>query len=168
MKRALLMVLTAGLLASTAAADDEASPRRRVRLGGISVGAGYSQMSGPWSPYGYYPYYGPAWRSAWGAPWMNSYWFDPWFMTPYIHPAFYTGFGYGPGLGEVRMRAFDKGADVYIDGALAGKAGKLKSMWLEPGAYELTVKQADQTEYSRKIYVLTGKRFDVEAERSQR
>lgn len=163
-------VLLLTLAAATLSAADDDKPRRRVRLGGISVGAGYSHFNGPWFPYGYgySPYWGPAWMSAWRAPWIGSYWFDPFFMTPYIHPAFYTGFGFGPNLGEVRLRTFDKSADVYLDGALAGKAGKLKSMWLEPGAYELTIQSGDQIEYTKKIYVLTGKRFDVQAERTER
>jgi hypothetical protein len=50
-----------------------------------------------------------------------------------------------------------------LDGAYAGKAGDLKSMWLDPGAYQFEVRQDSRTAFSRKIYVLSGKtlRIDV-------
>ena len=120
----------------------------RVRLGGVFVNAGYSRFSGG------YPYWG-----------YGPYGFDPFLFGPYIHPGFYTGFGYGPSLGEVKLQAADKSSWIYIDGALAGRAEKLKTMWLEPGAYSLEVRggqgHPDEVLYSQKIYVLSGKTFKL-------
>jgi hypothetical protein len=39
-------------------------------------------------------------------------------------------------MGQIKLDA-PKGSTVYLDGALAGSAEKLRSMWLEPGIYEL-------------------------------
>ncbi len=39
-------------------------------------------------------------------------------------------------MGEVKLNTNLKDAEVYIDSAYAGKAGDLKSLWIEPGAYE--------------------------------
>ncbi len=130
----------------------------RVRLGGIYVGAGYSHMSGP----GYYPgYYGYR-------PWLWSgyawpYAYDPFFYGPYMYPGFLTGYGYHPNMGEIKLRSDDKDAWVYLDGALAGKAEKLKSMWLEPGSYQLEVRSGDK-KFGRKVYVLSGKTLKLVAD----
>ncbi len=100
-----------------------------VRVGGFAVNAGYSA-------------YGPPW-------------FDP-FLLGYVNPGFYTGFPYQPAMGQVRLRTRDKTAWVYIDGGLAGRADKLKNMWLEPGTYDVEVRGGRQT-FQQKIYVLSGK-----------
>ena len=124
----------------------------RVRLGGISVGAGYTRYSGyywPAFPYAYYP----AWYGFYG-------WYDPFF--PLYHPGYYRGFSRGLNMGEVRLRTESKDTEVYLDGAYAGRAGDLKSIWLEPGAYTLAVR-APGTDFSRRIYVLSGKTLRVEA-----
>lgn len=127
-------------------ADDHAGKRKlpRVRLGGIMLGAGYSHFGGryPYGSYGYGPYF-----------------YDPFFYSPFIHPGFYTGFGYQPLMGEVKVQA-DKDSWVYLDGALAGRAGKLKNMWLEPGAYELELRSGGKRTAQR-IYVLSGKTLKV-------
>jgi hypothetical protein len=134
-------------------ADDDAKPSRRVRIGGVMVSAGYA--SGPaWYPYYGYGYY-PGW-GRWGL-------YDPFWYSPWIHPGLYTGFGYGPGMGEVKLTSSDREAAVYIDGAYAGPAHKLKSIWLEPGAYNLEVRNPDGQSFGRRIYVLSGKELRVEA-----
>jgi|GEM_PF-3216783 len=127
-------------------------PRTRVILGGVSVGAGYARYSGPYYGYPYYfsPYYGPGW---W--PYYSSWW-GPYY-SPMFHPGFYNGFRSGPNMGEVRLHAAEPDAEVYLDGAYAGKAHDLKNMWLEPGRYNLEIRSGGQTEFSRKIYVLSGK-----------
>jgi hypothetical protein len=138
---------------AAAAADDDGKPGRRVRIGGVMVNAGY--VSGrPW-----YPYYGYGYYPAWG-PWGL---YDPFWYSPWIHPGLYTGFGYGPGMGEVKLTSSDREAAVYIDGAYAGPVHKLKSIWLEPGAYNLEVRDTDGHSYERRIYVLSGKALRVDA-----
>jgi hypothetical protein len=129
--------------------------RTRVRLGGITVGAGYARFSGPYYPG--YPYYGwpysPFYSPAYGWLWYN----------PFFHPGIYTGFAREANKGEVRLRADDPKAEVYLDGAYAGPAAERKSMWLDPGAYNLEVRAENRAPYSRRIYVLTGKTLRIEA-----
>lgn len=153
------------LLAGIAIAADSASQGKhsfpRVRVGGIMVTAGYTHWSGP---YPYYPYafYGPFGYGPWGWPYYG-YVYDPFLYNPYLHPGFLTGFPYGPTLGEVKLKSEDKNAWVYLDGALAGRADKLKSMWLEPGAYHLEVRSGDKT-FGQKVYVLSGKTLKLTAD----
>ncbi len=140
------------------AAEDDSTVKKdkswpRVHLGGIMVNAGYSHLSGPGFyryPYSYYPEF-------WGAGPYSYY--DP-FFGPYLHPGFYTGFGYQPLLGQLKVQTADKNAWVYLDGALAGRADKLKTIWLEPGAYQLEVRSGDK-KLDHKVYVLSGKTFKV-------
>jgi hypothetical protein len=153
------------------AAQDSSERRRfpRVRLGGISVNAGYTNFGGTpyWGPgWGYGPYWGaPLWRAGlWADPWWS--WYGP-FGAPFaMHPAFFTGFANGPGMGEIKLRNADKEAEVYLDGAFAGRAGKLKTIWLEPGKYDLEVRSGSET-LSKRLYVLSGKNvvFDLAEER---
>ena len=135
------------VLAGFAAAADDvrlATPRR-VRLGGIVVSAGYTHFSGPYYPYYSYPFYDWAW------------------YNPFFHPGFYDGFSRGPGKGEIRLRTNLDKAEVYLDGAYAGFASDLKTIWLAPGAYNLELKAPYRTPYARRIYVLTGKILKIEA-----
>jgi hypothetical protein len=131
--------------------------RIRWHLGTISVGAGYS--SGPYyGPYGFYPY------SPYGfypGDWVySSLWYPMWGGYPYYAPG---SFGYNNGRGEVRLTADPKLAEVYIDGAYAGTADRLKSMWLDPGAYDLTVSAKDRESFHQRVYVLSGKSLKITA-----
>ncbi|PWU06929.1 MAG: hypothetical protein C5B51_11310 [Terriglobia bacterium] len=109
----------------------------RVRLGGVAVGASYS----------YWGYYSP-------------WYYDPFLFYPFYAPGYYTGFAYQPNMGAVKLQTVDKDALVYLDGALAGRADKLKQMWLNPGAYELELRNGDRRS-TQKIYVLSGKTLRV-------
>jgi hypothetical protein len=137
----------------------EAVPSDRkyhVRLGGIAVGGGY--VSGPFWPY-YYPgpygYYAPSFV-------YSSLFWDPfWGGYPGFYPAGYFRQGYGKG--EVRLQADPKNATVLIDGAYAGTADKLRTMWLDPGAYNLTVSMPGRESYEQRIYVLSGKSLRITA-----
>ncbi len=144
----------------TASDKETASPQRkaRVKLGGIFVGAGYTHYSGPRyfaDPYRYYPYaywyYPPYWDPFWG-PYLTFY-----------HPGFFTGFLPGEDMGEVKLAAEPKNAEVFLDGAYAGTADALKSMWLAPGAYNLALKVQNRAPFQRRIYVLTGKTLKITA-----
>jgi hypothetical protein len=132
---------------------DSQSSHPRVRLGGIMIGAGYTHFSGRYPYFGYYPgfwSYGP-------------YYYDLFLFSPYIHPGFYNGFAYQPYMGDVKIQAANKAASVFLDGALAGRADKLRDMWLEPGSYNLEIRDGVAT-FSRRIYVLSGKTLKVTPE----
>ena len=137
--------------ANILAADSDSG--RRVRIGGVNVNASY--WSGPawYSAYGYAPYryYGP-----WGL-------YDPFWYSPAIHPALYGGFAFAGNSGEIKIQAAAKDASVYVDGAFAGTVDKLKSFRLEPGAYNLEIRDSNQGVYEKRIYVLSGKTLHLDA-----
>ena len=146
-----LGLFLAGAQGSLHASDDASGKSKfpHVRLGGISVGAGYSHFSGPfWGPWAY-----PYWATAWPA-------YSPLLYSPYFAPGYFTGFGYQSGYGEVKLKSIPKTATIFIDGAYAGSAEKLKQMWLEPGVYQLQVHDGSQT-LNRKVYVLSGKTLQL-------
>lgn len=80
-----------------------------------------------------------------------------------MYPAAYNGFAYGPGMGEVKLPTKSKTAMVSIDGAFAGTADKLKHFWLEPGAYNIEVKDTNQPAIKERVYVLSGKSIGLQA-----
>jgi hypothetical protein len=125
-----------------------------LRLGTVWVGAGYSHFSGsyyyPYGPYGFYP----------GGWVYGSLWYPMWGSYPY-YPSGY--FDYNSGRGELKLSADPKLAEVYIDGAYAGTADHLKSMWLDPGAYDLTVSATDRESFHQRVYVLSGKSLKISA-----
>jgi hypothetical protein len=148
-----ILLMAAALSCAAADGSDRPQRRTRVSLGGITVGAGYAHYSGPWYPY----YYRPAY---WGGPYWSPFW-D--FYAPMYYPGFYPGYlrTAGPGTGEVRLTAPAR-AEVLLNGAYAGVASDLKTIWLEPGAYDLEVR-SDGGTWSRRIYVLSGKRLKLDA-----
>ncbi len=172
----LLLLVVASTAPPLTANDDQAknAPRddssavkvshpSRIRLAGISVGASYSYFSGPYwggtyacGPYGYHPLFWNAY-GPYCAPFFDLY------GAGFYHPGYYTGFARGPSMGEVRLRADLKTAEVFLDGAYAGVADNLKSMWLEPGAYNLEVKTQNRAPFGRRIYVLSGKTLRIDA-----
>lgn len=111
-----------------------------VRFGGLVVGAGYS--SGPY----WYPRYGL---------------YDPFWYSPYIHPGLYSGFLQQVNMGQVKIQTADKDVSVYVDGAYAGSAQKLKSFWLAPGIYNLELRDNSQRAFRQRVYVLTGKTLAI-------
>jgi hypothetical protein len=142
------MALICALAAATALADNQPAPAKtshRIRFGGVFVGAGYSRFWGGDPYFGYYP-------GLWYA--------DPLLLPPIYAPGYFTGFAYGPNLGAVRLQGADKDAWVYLDGALAGRADKLKQMWLAPGVYNLELREGNRW-LAQKIYVLSGKTLKV-------
>lgn len=163
----LLVCFVAGALAlqaggqsknSSSSTKDGAKSGRRthIKLGEITLGAGYSHSSG--YPL-YYPAYWWPYYDAWGPFGSPAYgWYSPIF-----HPGYWNGFRRGPNLGEVRLRTQSKTATVFLDGAYAGLAKDLKNMWLEPGAYDLEVRQDSGEAFQTRIYVLTGKTLKIDA-----
>ena len=136
---------------------------RRVRITGITVGAGYSRG---WPGYGFYGprYWSPAWYGpgTFGPGWG---WYDPFWYSPLaVHPGYWTGFGAGEGMGEVKLETEAKAASVYIDGAYAGPVKDRRNMWLRPGTYEIRLRDGDKRVYAQRIYVLSGKTLRVRPE----
>jgi hypothetical protein len=136
----------------TGAAADKG--KWRLRPGTVSVGAGYGNFTGPYFyPYGRYAFYP-------GDVVYGSLWYPIWGAYPYYGPGY---FGYNNGRGEVRLSTEPKSAEVYIDGGYAGTADKLKILWLDPGAYDLTVSAKDRTSFHQRLYVLSGKSLKISA-----
>jgi hypothetical protein len=135
-------------------------------LGTISVGGGY--YSDPFTPYGPYPSdsYGPYPYSAFYVPqysvegsWLPYVWKG---RAPYPYDLAYRS-----QKGEVKLAADPAAAEVYIDGAFAGTASRLKRMWLEPGAYDISIVSPGLETFHQRLYVLSGKSLKVDARLSQ-
>jgi hypothetical protein len=139
--------------------------KTHVRLGTITLGASYAHY-----PSGFYPY--------WGYPYgFYGYGFYPalpFYGAGFLYDPYYWGFGYAPytpnylyavGKGEIRISTGGrpKETSVYIDGAYAGNAYKLKTIWLEPGPYNLSLKGRDGRTFQQRIYVLSGKTLKIRA-----
>jgi hypothetical protein len=77
------------------------------------------------------------------------------YWGPYPYP--YGYYGYAPATGAVKFDTSVKEAEVYIDGAYAGTVGKLKTMYLRPGSYDMEVRAPGRTEFDKKVYVAAGK-----------
>ena len=86
----------------------------------------------------------------WG---YSSYW------GPY--PYAYGYYGYAPVAGAIKLDTKVKDAAVYIDGAYAGTAGKLKTMYLRPGGYDVEVRSPGGAQFDQKLYVTAGKTLHV-------
>ena len=149
---------------STQESNDKDAPAEkrefRLRLGGVSVGAGYSHFSGPY----YYPYAYPFGYAPFGfypGNWVAaSFWYPIASPYPFYAP---DAFRYGDGRGEMRLTTDPKEAKVYIDGGYAGTADKLKTLWLDPGAYDLAVSATGREDFHQRIYVLSGKSLKISA-----
>ena len=130
--------------------SSEGGHKLHFRLGTIAIGAGYTHFSGPayYYPYGPYEFYPPFWA----------------LFGPYPYPFFAPDyFAYGSAKGEVRLTAEPKDAAVYLDHAYAGTADHLKRIWLEPGAYDLSLSAAGREPFQQRIYVLSGKSVKISA-----
>ena len=89
-------------------------------------------------------------------------------------PMGWYGYGYGPyyrpygayygvpNVGQVKLDTHVKDAQVFVDGAYAGTAGKLKTMWMRPGTYTIEMRAPGQAQFAEKIYVVAGKTVHVE------
>jgi len=89
-------------------------------------------------------------------------WYNPFYYGPYglygPYPSVY------PNAGQLKLKTNVKDADVFINGAFAGKAGKLKSVWLRPDAYSIEVRAAGYAPYAERVYLVPGKSVQVIAE----
>jgi hypothetical protein len=64
-------------------------------------------------------------------------------------------------MGTLKLKALSKQAEVYVDGAYAGVVKDLGSMWLEPGAYDLEIRENSDI-FHKRIYVLSGKTVRID------
>lgn len=96
---------------------------------------------------------GPAFGWGWYSPWYSPYW------GPYPY-----GYYAVRATGEVKFDTKAKDAEVFIDGAYAGTVGKLKSLKLRPGTYNIEVREQGQATYAEKIYVVAGKTLHLKPE----
>jgi hypothetical protein len=119
-----------------------------VRLGGVIVGAGYSHFSGSYCCYS--PYYYDAFDGYYG----------PFGYGPWNYPFWYTQ--PGPNKGTVKLDKVEKTAQIYIDQAFAGVAKDLKTIYLDPGAYDLEVRPLGKEPVQKRVYVLSGKTVKLE------
>jgi hypothetical protein len=143
---------------ASSVSQDRSGPGQKhpihLRLGTLSVGAGYSHGLA----YPYYPYY--AYEAYGFYPYFGAY--SPWLWAP-----FWSGYSAfadpADDKGEVRLTAEPKTAQVFLDGAYAGTADRLRSMWLAPGAYDLSVSTPNRESFHQRIYVLSGKSLKITA-----
>ncbi len=161
MRRQIVLSLFSALLltAQVAALDspDEkgsknpSEPRKietRLRLGDIHVGAGFLDTSG-------YPF----------LPWVGSLYgpqfYDP--LLPYPPACSVDRSGVDRDhFGRVELENVAADAQVFIDGGLAGTGSDLKSFYLKPGAYPLSIKRPGYESFNTKLYVLSRKTLHVD------
>jgi PEGA domain len=77
--------------------------------------------------------------------------------SPYWEPYPYGYYNYAPATGALKFDTSVKDAEVYIDGAYAGTIGKLKTMQLRTGSYDIEVRALGRTQFDKKVYVAAGK-----------
>jgi len=116
-----------------------------VRFGGIIVGAGYSHFFGPCC--------------------YNPYYFDTFdgYYGPYDAP-WYTPILFGepsPDRGIVKLQNAEKTAGIYIDQAFAGTAKDLRTIYLDPGAYDFEIRSDGKDPVYKRVYVLSGKTVKI-------
>jgi hypothetical protein len=145
---------SAGAKSKTDDNGSDGEHKLHLRLGTIALGAGYSHFSGPaYYPYGPYPLSPFGWE-------YSALWFPYWGTYPFFAPGY---FDYGSAKGEVKLSAEPKTAGVYLDHAYAGTANHLRNIWLEPGAYDLSLAASGREDFHQRIYVLSGKSLKITA-----
>ena len=88
---------------------------------------------GNWDDWGW------GWRWGWGPFYHEPYWY------------------YQPDTGKIKLEQVDGKDQVYINGALTGKAADLKTIKLMPGSYSLEVKHNGKDALKEQVYVIPGK-----------
>jgi archaellum component FlaF (FlaF/FlaG flagellin family) len=100
---------------------------------------------------------------------VPSFSYGAWgWRDPFPYYGIYGPYGaYAPvytNAGEIVLKTNVKDADVFINGAYAGKAGKLKSMWLRADSYSLEIRAPGQPPFTERIYVVPGKTLKIHAD----
>jgi hypothetical protein len=91
---------------------------------------------------------------------FGGYWGPGWYGYPYWQP---YGYYVGPPTGEVKLTAPAKDDQVFVDGAYAGQAGKLKHFNLSAGTHSIAVRDisGENTVFETRIDVIAGKTIHV-------
>jgi len=137
--------------------DEKTHHKIHVQLGLVSFGLGYTHFAGPYYyPYPYFYPYGATYSAVFCDPFWCTY-------PSVFSPAYSGSLLYAEDKGEVRLTAEPKTAEVYIDGAYAGKADRLKTIWLDSGAYDLSVSAKGRVAFHQRIYVLSRRSLRISA-----
>lgn len=91
-----------------------------------------------------YPYY---WGSGWGA-WNDPFWGG-------YYPYYYDN------RGKVKIKDGNKYDQVYVNGAYAGTVEKMKNLRLDPGRYNIEVRNQGKPLVAQDVYVVTGKTVEI-------
>ncbi len=94
-----------------------------------------------------------------GRPWG---WYRPYYW-PYYGSYYYAPYAYS-NAGQVKLETNVKDAEVFINGAYAGTAHKLKSMWLRPDTYDLEIRAPGRAPFAERIYVVASKTLHIRAD----
>src|SRR5882724_3663589 len=78
--------------------------------------------------------------------WYGYGWYGPYGM-----------YGATPNAGTVKLDTNIKDAEVFINGYYAGTAGKLKSMVLRTGNYNIEIRAPGRASFQQQIYVVPEK-----------
>lgn len=97
-------------------------------------------------------------HSGFGWGW-GGYWGPYW--GPYPYYGYYDNW---PGAGSLKFDTKDKSAEVYVNGAYAGTIRELKTMHLNPGSYNIEVRDQGRTELDQKVYIAAGKTLHLNPE----
>lgn len=150
--------------------DEDSKPAGRkthFHLGAITLGASYTDFGRSFvGPFPYYPYHSYYPYRAFSVAGFYTPFAGDSLYGPYLYPPHAFDLNYGLGKGEVELKSLgrNKNASVYIDHAYAGRAAKLKHMWLDSGAYDLSLTVADGSSFHQRIYVLSGKTLKITPE----
>ena len=72
-------------------------------------------------------------------------------------PGYYGSYYHPPNAGQIKFDSPVKDAEVFIDGAYAGRAGKLKTITMRPGSYNIELRAPGRMRYAERVYVVAGK-----------
>jgi hypothetical protein len=90
-------------------------------------------------------------------------WYSPYYGPYGLYGPYYPIYqGAYSGAGEIKLKTNIKDAEVFINGAYAGKAAKLKTMWMRPNTYILEIRAAGYAPFSEKVYLLPGKTMHID------
>jgi hypothetical protein len=103
-------------------------------------------------------FYGGGW--GWGGPYWGPYGWGPgYYGGPYGY--YGPGYGYGRPLGEVKIKSPDSHAEIYINGAFAGRAQDMKRFYLAPGTYVIEQRIGNDVQ-KEKVYVTANRSLKIE------
>lgn len=97
---------------------------------------------------------------------VHPYYFGGWYgpyWGPYWYP-YYGGYYHYANSGEVKLDTKVKDAEVFVNGDYAGTTHENKTMHLRPGSYNIEIREGNNTEFAKRIYVEAGKTLHLHPE----